>query len=221
MNIYERRISLVCSPYHKFSGKESLTSSQDFKHSVLESDKLRSLPAEQRIPLLHLKQDVPTRWNSTVIMIERLIEMKNVLTEALTALSRVADLLDEMEWNILLDCSQLLNPLKEVTEQLSGENYSTISMVIPLIKCMVHVIEQQLPTTAVGILLQSKLLTTVEKRFSLARNKIAAISTFLDPRFKHVPFDGLNDVKQWIQEEIAQDIQKNSPSTSRKSKTTC
>ncbi|KAK9751723.1 hypothetical protein QE152_g4796 [Popillia japonica] len=35
--------------------------------------------------------------------------------------------------------------------------------------------KQQLPTTAVGILLQSKLLTTVEKRFSLARNKIAAI----------------------------------------------
>ncbi|KAK9702547.1 hypothetical protein QE152_g29914 [Popillia japonica] len=97
------------------------------EHSVVASDKLRSLQAQQSIPLLHLKQDVPTRWNSTVIMIERLIEMKNVLTEALTALStvimierliemknvltealtalsRVADLLDEMEWNILLDC---------------------------------------------------------------------------------------------------------------------
>lgn len=45
-----------------------------FKHSSSATDRLRSLQAELNLPHHQLIQDVPTRWNSTFFMLQRLLE---------------------------------------------------------------------------------------------------------------------------------------------------
>lgn len=105
-----------------------------FKHSGLASQKLRDVQKQMNLPELKVKQDVSTRWNSTLTMIERLVELKSPLAVALSDLPRAPECLDALEWEIIVDCVPLLKPIATLTTELSGEKYLTISIVIPLIR---------------------------------------------------------------------------------------
>lgn len=48
-----------------------------FKHSSSATEKLREFQKQMGLPELKVKQDVSTRWNSCLIMVERLIEIKS------------------------------------------------------------------------------------------------------------------------------------------------
>lgn len=54
-----------------------------FKHSVSASEKLRQLQIQMGLSQLKVKQDVTTRWNSSLHMMERLIEIKAPLSAAI------------------------------------------------------------------------------------------------------------------------------------------
>lgn len=86
------------------------------------------------MPILKLKQDLETRWNSISIMFARLCEVKISLTIDLTEIDLALEYLDNNEWKVLADGVALLKNIEEITEQLSGEKYPTMGMVIPLIR---------------------------------------------------------------------------------------
>jgi len=84
--------------------------------------------------VLKLKQDVSTRWNSTFLMLERLIKLKEPLTIVMITLKEAPSNLSSEEWNIIEDMIPLLRPFDKLTVELSAEHYPTISMVILLIR---------------------------------------------------------------------------------------
>lgn len=71
-----------------------------FKHSVFASEKLKKLQKQMGLPVLKVIQDVSTRWNSSVHMLDRLVQIKAPLSAAMTFLPRAPDLLTALDWYI-------------------------------------------------------------------------------------------------------------------------
>jgi len=84
--------------------------------------------------ILKLKQDVRTRWNSSLFMMERLVKLKEPLTIVMISLNDAPTNLNSEEWNYIEDIVPLLKPFDSLTTELSAEQYPTISKVIPLIR---------------------------------------------------------------------------------------
>eukprot|EP00102_Acyrthosiphon_pisum_P014611 XP_008184752.1 PREDICTED: zinc finger BED domain-containing protein 1-like [Acyrthosiphon pisum] len=181
-----------------------------FKHSISATEKLREFQKQMGLPELKVKQDVSTRWNSCLIMIERLIEIKNPISAAMSSLRRAPNFLTATEWDLIADCAPILKPFEHMTSELSGEKYPTLSLVIPLIRGLQYTVKNIKPDTHAGILLQNTLLDVVARRLgSLEKNSIVAKSTFLDPRLKKTAFglaDNAGNTEKWIIEELTSNI---------------
>lgn len=177
-----------------------------FKHSALATGNLKKCQEDIGEPILKIKQAVDTRWNSILIMLERLLLIKNSLSIAITNLPAAPNFLDASEWNIISECVPLLKPLELMTAELSGEKYITMSTIIPLIRGLQLSVRNLRPETNIGLWLQSKLLETISSRLGiLESNKIVAKSTFLDPRFKKTAFgleENAKNAQIWILDEI-------------------
>lgn len=181
-----------------------------FKHSVVANDKLKSVQEQMNLPLLKVKQEVSTRWNSTFIMIERLLRIKDPLCVTVANLPRTPEFLDADEWNAVEDCVKVLQPSNELTTVLSGEKYPTLSVVIPLVRGFQFAVRNLNTNTHIGQELKMKVLDTVTRRLSnFESNKIVAKACFLDPRFKKYGFgvDENADIAQkLVIEELTQII---------------
>jgi len=65
-------------------------------------------------------------------MIERLLTIKIPLTASMSSLPRASNRLSASEWEVISVCINILKPFENITSELSGENYPTLSLVIPL-----------------------------------------------------------------------------------------
>ena len=81
-----------------------------------------------------LIKDCPTRWSSTFLLINRLLEVKEKLKIVLD--ERGWDDLAAREWRTLKNISILLHPFAKFTSLLSGDEFTTLSCVIPAIMDM-------------------------------------------------------------------------------------
>lgn len=83
----------------------------------------------------------------------------------------------------------LIKPLEYVTKVISGEQYVTISQVIPLINCLVSEIESLEINSDIGSSIKLSLREQIARRFGMVEKvQPLAISTILDPRFKNIHF---------------------------------
>jgi len=83
---------------------------------------------------LKLKQDVRTRWSSTLVMLERLFKLKEHVTIVLMSLRDGQSNLTPSQWDVVEDIIPLLQPFNKMTVELSYEKGPTISKVIPLVR---------------------------------------------------------------------------------------
>ncbi|KAG8191611.1 hypothetical protein JTE90_018543 [Oedothorax gibbosus] len=79
------------------------------------------------MPQLKVKQEVSTRWNSTLQMLERLLQLR--WQRYRTHQKHCC----QSEWKVIADCVPLLKQMEDMTTALSGEVYPTLSMVIPML----------------------------------------------------------------------------------------
>ena len=79
-----------------------------------------------------LVSNCPTRWDSTYLMISRLLDVKQHLTTVLDELTW--DNLTATQWKHLETIRELLKPFAHQTNITSAENSTTIAMVIPVLK---------------------------------------------------------------------------------------
>ncbi|XP_072400487.1 E3 SUMO-protein ligase ZBED1-like [Diabrotica undecimpunctata] len=153
------------------------------------ADKLREVQNQMKLPILKVTQDVSTGWNSSYFMIKRLLRIRKPLSVAMTYLRSAPEPLDASEWMYLQECVEILEPLHTMTEEMSGQKYPTLSMVIPLLRSIQHALRSINTYTDVGLLLKTQLIEVISERFTgWEVNKIVAKSTFLDPRFMNTSF---------------------------------
>lgn len=76
----------------------------------------------------NLLRDVRTRFNSTLIMIQRAKEMKNPFDMTLSCIPKLRKyVLNKEEWEMIDELIKLLSPFKEATVMLSNEHSPTMS----------------------------------------------------------------------------------------------
>ncbi|EFN85354.1 Zinc finger BED domain-containing protein 1, partial [Harpegnathos saltator] len=107
-----------------------------FKHSTIASDALRTEQikhGKSEGDILYLTQDISTRWNSTLEMLNKFENLTLILTTILASKnhSNGPPMLLGLYIEVISEIIQLPAPFKEATAQISAEKYVTASMVLP------------------------------------------------------------------------------------------
>ncbi|XP_036329849.1 zinc finger BED domain-containing protein 1-like [Rhagoletis pomonella] len=133
-------------------------------------------------------------------MLERFLDMFK-LASALTLDSTDSpEMLTGQEIEAIKKIVQLLKPFEFVTKEASGQNYVTLSKIIPMVSCLISEVRKFSTSIECVIQLQSKLMAECNKRFGLIEyNTYAAFGTILDPRFKNLHFQDANACGRAIQ----------------------
>lgn len=138
---------------------------------------------------LKLKQDCPTRWNSTYDMLRRVLDTKESLIASL-ALVRNDLSLTPHEWRVIELAVPILKFFYDVTTEVCGEKYVTLSKVslyhiIMTNNIVTHEKElnDNIPIEIIQLI--ENLKTGLEIRFhGIESEELPAEATNLDPRFK-------------------------------------
>ncbi|XP_067216729.1 E3 SUMO-protein ligase ZBED1-like isoform X2 [Linepithema humile] len=174
------------------------------RHSIVASDELKRLQKRDGKTdgtILKFIQDVETRWNTTYYMLERFLTLEDYVYPVMLKCTNMPDMLSRTEISVLKNLVALMRPVASVITEISGENYPTCSVIIPIIHCMTAAITDCVITTEIGIEFQEKLLNQINKKFQyLESTRILAISTILDPRFKRLHFKSALAASQAIQD---------------------
>ncbi|KAL7289053.1 hypothetical protein TKK_0017007 [Trichogramma kaykai] len=183
------------------------------KKSIPASDELKALQMKEGTPegkVLHLIQEVPTRWNSKIDMINRYIELEKYIYLAMKRCDNPIDLLSIEEMVTLKDVRPIMQVVNCVITELSSENNASCSVIIPLVNFMKQEIEDIAPNTDIGKKYKANMEKSIESRFKNFERSILAECTLIDPRFKKVHFkDGaalvhaINKIRNRIKENAS------------------
>lgn len=161
-----------------------------FKHSSLAAAKLQVIQKQLHLKENKLIQEVSTRWNSKYYMIERLFEQKSSLN-LYTSENPETDLpqLTNQEWRIIDGLINILEPMEASTRILSGDKYSTISLIIPLITGLIVSLKSRKSSEIAVNKFRDHLVDSIKRRFAdVEKNCLISTATLLDPRVKNTCF---------------------------------
>ncbi|KAE8751356.1 hypothetical protein FOCC_FOCC001927 [Frankliniella occidentalis] len=146
---------------------------------------------------LSLLQDVPTRWGSTYLMLERFLEMREVIAVAALKFPSDVTMLTAAELATLEILMSILAPFHFVTKEMSADKTTTASKVIPL----VFIIRKELEKMTIPRSddLATRFYKFVCAEFDRRFDKIEqvmplAIATLVDPRFQRSYFQDITGV---------------------------
>lgn len=148
-------------------------------------DSLRLNQHRHQLPDHKLIQQVDTRWNSVYYMLERYLEQHETIKTTLCLLDR-NDLLTPTSGHFatMREVVEVLAPFEAVTKEISSENYTSASKIIPISKCLQRLLAQMTPRPLVD-----SLVVEMRARFlGLEENKLLAVASSLDPRFKKLAY---------------------------------
>lgn len=183
-------------------------------------DELKKIQDRLQEPLLSVIYDSPTRWNSTLHMLERMQKLKESLCLYAATHSKV-EKVSNREWMLLSKYVKALKPYEEVTKELSSCS-SSISDVIPFIVSLKKTLQTNVSeapimqaestgscsepeetddqcsdkdeeeTTKVINVMKRTIRADLDKRFGgLDIMNIYRIATYLDPKYKGKLFSSI------------------------------
>ena len=141
-------------------------------------------------PKHKLLKDVETRWNSTYDMVERVMEQQEPICATLIEQKRLDLLPKDTEFHLLEEVLKVLKPFKDITVQVSGENYVTISSILPLLDFVSQNTLKVTETDSLAIQkMKQEMTKNLESRYKdPVIQALLKLSSFVDPRFKSLPF---------------------------------
>jgi len=162
-----------------------------FRSSTTAKEKLSQMQQQLGIPFHKLINEVPTRWNSTYQMLERMTEQKEAVWVSLASLKPDITPLTPEEFKVIEEMLRVLVPFYQATRELSEEKRVSGSKVIPLMR-MIHIDLQHQATTVTKTAAQ-QLAENLRKRLlevicNMESLSVMTLATLLDPRFKTVAF---------------------------------
>ncbi|XP_058983790.1 E3 SUMO-protein ligase ZBED1-like [Musca domestica] len=160
-----------------------------FKSSTISYEKFK---ADQGRDMPHsLKQEVPTRWNSALRMVESILLTNNSISNVLLMTPKAPLPLTADDIEFLQDLKQLLMPFDSATVQTSSSAAVTISLVVPLTCGLFKSLDElkSAMKTSEGHQACIFLLERIKKRlFPYEERTVTRLGTLLDPRFKKEGF---------------------------------
>lgn len=148
--------------------------------------------------LLMLALDVPTRWNSTFTMIKRVLKVRQglnvwLMSNPIIGTTNMASLkITDNEFKTLENVSNMLSPFEGATKMMSGEKYTTLSLVLPSFYELFNFVECSLEDkeTATELLnaLKAAKKALIKYYDYLKESSLYVQAVLLDPRFKKTFF---------------------------------
>ena len=152
-----------------------------FKHSPVAYSRLRSIQERLDIPQHRLQQDIRTRWNSSLHMVQSVVEQKMAL--AAYATESDIPILSATQLDLAEKIVATLLPIDELTNSVSADSAS-VSVIIPFVKMLIKTLEKHHNDSGVKTM-KKEMLLSVKRRFSdIESNVPLVIACLLDPRFK-------------------------------------
>ncbi|XP_053313333.1 E3 SUMO-protein ligase ZBED1 [Spea bombifrons] len=163
-----------------------------FQQSSIAMYMLCEKQKQQNLSPCMLVSDRVSWWGSTHAMLQRLKEQQFTIAGVLVEDSNNHHLmLETSEWNIIEGLVDLLQPFKQVAEMLSMSKYPTISMVKPLLHMLLNtslnIKETDLKEVSMAKEVIAKALSSTYQQMPEI-DMFLNVATFLDPRYKKLPF---------------------------------
>ncbi|XP_034720742.1 zinc finger BED domain-containing protein 1-like [Etheostoma cragini] len=157
---------------------------------------LRDKQKQHGLPQCALVTDRGRSWLATLAMLQRLKEQQVVVTATLVESSSAHRFsFDGPDWALLEGLICVLQPLKVVANMITSCRYPTISMVRPVLHMLLNttlkVKEGDLKEISMTKEVISKVLSSTYSQNTQLSQEISTflnIATFLDPRYKKLPF---------------------------------
>ena len=158
-----------------------------FKHSSLNSKLENSL-----------KQEVKTRWNSKLEMLESIYNQFEEVSELLLEKGEL-NRIENIDTNVLKILIDFLKKFKEASDFLEGSKYPTLHMVIPWYKilmdhCKVNISDND-------ILIQIKNVVEQIMKNKLKIENIHKIAVFFNPKMKQLKVLEQSDAL-WVKNQV-------------------
>lgn len=171
-----------------------------FNHSALACYQLSKIQEELNPPKKKLIQDVPTRWNSTYYLLQRLLEVKNAIV--LYATEHNIPIPTANEWRLMEKVVRLLQPFEEYTKLLSSNN-APISAVTPAVSVLKHFLAKDDGDKSTGVhTMKQEFHDAITSRFErMLKDENYIIATTVDPRFK-VAFTAASRGRELLLQEL-------------------
>lgn len=183
--------------------KSSSIATETFKQE--QKNEIEDVMTENSYKLI---QEVPTRWNSLLYMIRRILKTKNALNRTLLKLKRAPPPLTADEITILIDIVDCLDCFDEAINKVSALQHVTISLIIPITFGIYnHLNDHVLKITSEeGKIFCLSLIESVKKRLFIYETRtVPRISTILDSRFKKEGFrlqENANQAIVFLEQEM-------------------
>ncbi|XP_016309294.1 zinc finger BED domain-containing protein 4-like [Sinocyclocheilus anshuiensis] len=154
-----------------------------FGHSVLAKQRLRTIQEELGVQKHNIIQAIPTHWNSTLHMLQRMYEQRRALNVYAGEHGHIS-CLSATQWDIVCNLTDTLVPIEDVTMEMSNSG-SSAACIIPRVSVLKLMLQEEGPSSGGIKTLCKTMLDSLTKRFSKTEEtKIIGLATFLDPRYK-------------------------------------
>uniref|UniRef100_A0A8C5MMN9 Zinc finger BED-type containing 4 n=2 Tax=Leptobrachium TaxID=161697 RepID=A0A8C5MMN9_9ANUR len=151
--------------------------------STKAKEKLSELQNEYGLPQHALIQDVPSKWNTSFHMLERLIEQKRAIDE-MSIECNFRELISCDQWEVMQSVCHALKPFEAARREMSM-HMATLSQVIPMIHILNRKIEMLFEETmGIDTMLKSLKEAMVCRLSSTLHDPRYIFATLLDPRYK-------------------------------------
>lgn len=150
------------------------------KSSILSNFVLKKA-SELKLNVEVLILDFQVRWNSTYLMLARLVKFKGIIYEITSQTDKINGLRNKQiekckkleitndDWEIIESVNKVLKPFYDVTNLVSGSNYQTLSLAKPaeyIIKTALQTYINENAETSTIFILSNLLLESLDYYFN-------------------------------------------------------